>query len=151
MASKTAKKANDNISFDASFTTIKKAAKVINDQVSKSAGEIRADLYANGEQLVDITTKTVKETIAKIDINEGVNTVKKTAQQVNEFALETAEQVVDGMLTNGKGWQDVTEKAVNGGLKLVSKQQDIMFDTLEDMKGQVAKGAKRFTKLFKAN
>lgn len=76
---------------------------------------------------------------------------KSTAKSVNEFALETADEFVDGALANGKRMQKVTAKAIDGGLKLAAKQQDIVFDALETVKGQLAKNAVRFRKIFKAN
>jgi len=59
--------------------------------------------------------------------------------------------LVDAALENGKDWQIVAAKAVKGGLKLADKQQDIMFDTLESLKGQAIKSAGRFKELFSKN
>ncbi|RMF02261.1 MAG: hypothetical protein D6772_03700, partial [Bacteroidetes bacterium] len=144
-----------SIDFTKSLQTIKETAKVINKQVTKAAGEVQADLFANGEQLVDLTTKTVKDTLGKVDLKvkleQGVESLKTATQKANTLALETADDLAEGIYTNGKQWQKLAEKAIDGSLKLAAKQQDLIFDTLEAMKKQMATGAKRFTKLFSVN
>jgi hypothetical protein len=77
--------------------------------------------------------------------------VKKAAKNANTFALQTAEELVDGAVVNGEKWQTLTEKAVKSGLKLAAKQQDIVFTTLEAVKVQMGGTAKRFKKLFANN
>ncbi|MEM6317258.1 MAG: hypothetical protein AAF960_06285 [Bacteroidota bacterium] len=92
--------------------------------------------------------KFVKETVENVSVENGVKFVRETAKNINTYSLETMETVVDGTLKGGKEWQGVAEKAVKGGLELAEKQQEIMFDTLEAVKGQFAQGAKRFRGLF---
>jgi hypothetical protein len=90
-----------------------------------------------------ITKATVKKTI-----NTAVGTTKIVAKQTNEFALNTTEEVVLGTISVAEQWQKVTDKALKGGLKLMANQQDLMFNTLEMVKGQLTQNRKRFTKLF---
>ena len=73
---------------------------------------------------------------------------KKVAKTANEFTLETAEKLVDGVITNGEKWQNVANKAVKGGLKLAERQQDIVFSTLETVKGQLVNSATKLRKMF---
>ena len=80
-----------------------------------------------------------------------MNQVKATAKNLNTGALEVTESLVETTLVNGKEWQGVAEKAIKGGLKLADKQQDIVFDTLESVKGQMVKSVVRFRELFSKN
>ncbi len=84
-------------------------------------------------------------------INKGLDQVKGAVKSANNFAYETSEDVVDFSIKRGAEWQNVTEKAIQGGLKLAANQQDLMFDTLEMIKGQMKKSTKRFTGLFSKN
>ena len=121
----------------------------------ETATEVFEDVRENGKVWVENTTKKVKSTITNFDAEKatkaGIKTAKTTTKKVNEFALETADELVDVALENGKKFQGITAKAINGGLKIAAKQQDIVFDTLETVKGQLSKNAVRFRDLFKAN
>lgn len=87
-----------------------------------------------------------------INVEKGVNVVKQTATELNDFVLETSDQLVDRAIKRGSQWQDVSAKAIQGGLKLAANQQDIMFDALETVKTQIAKrGRKRMSDLFSRN
>ena len=81
----------------------------------------------------------------------GFDQVKEVAGKANNFVYETSEDLVEGALKRGSEWQEVSEKAIKGGLKLAANQQDLIFDTLELMKGQFIKGRKRFGSLFSNN
>lgn len=84
-------------------------------------------------------------------INKGLDQVKEAAKTANDFVYETSEEVVDFSLKRGAEWQGVGEKAIKGGLKLAANQQDLIFDTLEAVKGQLVQGRKRFSGLFSKN
>ncbi len=78
--------------------------------------------------------------------NKSVFTFKNlrnTIKSVNKFVLDTAEEVLDSTLERTEDWQLVGEKAIQGGIKVAAKQQDLMFDTLETLKKQIQKGKKR--------
>ena len=66
----------------------------------------------------------------------------------NDFALTTTEGFVTESFTVVEQWQNVTKKAINGGFKLSSGQQDLMFEALETVKGQITHSKKRVKKLF---
>ena len=87
--------------------------------------------------------KTVKGTF-----NKTVNTVKEVAIKTNDFALKSTEEVVTEMIGAASKWQNVTSKAVKGGLKVVDTQQNMVFDTLETAKGHLSNSFKRSKALF---
>lgn len=98
-----------------------------------------------------MATKTAKKVTNKININKGFDVIKDTTKNINDFALETSTEVLDATFSTAGLWQNVAEKAIKGGFKLARKQQDITFDALETVKGQLADSRKRFTKLFSNN
>ncbi|NRB46157.1 MAG: hypothetical protein HRU41_00680 [Saprospiraceae bacterium] len=155
MANKKVNPKNEKFDFSDSVKAIREAAKTVNTQVREMTSEIVEDLKENGEQLRDRATAPVKEAYDKAynRVTETVNREKiaKAAKDVNEYALKTATEVVDGAIENSEKWQGVATKAVKGGLKLAAKQQDIVFNTLETVKGQLSESASRFKKLFSNN
>ena len=77
----------------------------------------------------------------------GIDTVKETTKNVNNFALEAADSIVDETLATGAKWQKLLAKAVKSGVELFGKQQELVFDTLDNLKGQYKDGAKKVAKL----
>lgn len=151
IAQKTVKEAGKKIDMGENIEMIRKTTISVNHQIWKTAEEVMDDVTANGKEMVDVATKKAKEVIDNIDLTDQLDTVKSTAKKVNTFTLETAEEVVEGVFANGEKWQDVASKAVKGGFKLVGRQQEIVFDTLEMVKGQLTESANRFKKLFGNN
>jgi len=86
-----------------------------------------------------------------LDLNKGMNKIKETTKDVNDFVLETSEDLVEGALKTSTEWTSVTEKAVKGGLKLAETQQELVFETLETLKGQLMESRNRFKVLFSKN
>ncbi len=91
--------------------------------------------------------KNIKKTAPKEMISKVVKTTKKAVVNANEYALDTTETVVTEGIAITSQWQTVTEKAIKGGLKLASAQQDLVFDLLTSVKKQYKDGKKKFTKL----
>ena len=89
-------------------------------------------------------TAKIKNKFAKVDI-------KSTAKNLNNFAFETTEVVVDEIIEKSAQWQKVADKAIKAGLKLSANQQDLTFKALETMKGQLKDSSKRFKGLFSKN
>lgn len=79
------------------------------------------------------------------------NAIKGTTKNVNAFVLETSEEVIESAIEKGLEWQDVSEKAIKGVLKLSENQQDVVFKALETVKGSLIKGGKRFKEVFSNN
>lgn len=128
-----------------------KIATNVGKQLKETAADLMEDAKENGKELRATATKLAKEAVDNIKITERLSTLKKAVKNTNEFALETAEELIDGATANGEKWQKVTEKAVQSGLKLAAKQQEIMFYTLESVKVQLGSSAKRFKKLIGKN
>jgi len=134
MAKKSVKKSNqkvEKVELTESFNKIKSTASNVTTQVVETATEVIEDVRENGKFWIDETAKTVKETVTNFDVEKttkaGIKTATKVVKNVNEFALETADDIVDGALNNGKKLQGIAVKAINGGLKITAKQQDIVF------------------------
>lgn len=150
MAKKNKKTTEASINFSNSASTIKRAAKSINGQVQEMVTELAGDLKDNGVVIADKAIAPVKKAFEKVNdnINWEYADLAKATKSVNDYVLDTADDIVDGVYVNGQKWQGVAEKAIKGGLKLAAKQQDMMFDTMETMKGQFAVGSKRLKKLL---
>jgi len=95
-----------------------------------------------------MSTKKTKKVTLRTRINTGLNTAKKVIINTNDFALTTTEGFIGESLIVAEQWQNVTKNAINGGLKLASGQQDLMFEALEVVKGQFIYSKKRVKKLF---
>lgn len=151
MANSKNKKTAKKVAMKDTLAKITKTAKTVNKQVTNTATEVLEDVTTNGKYWRAEATKSAKEMVTDFDVNKGLTKVKKVAKNANAYSLEVADGLVEAALENGKDWQVVASKAVKGGLKLADKQQDIFFDTLELMKGQFTKSAKRFQKLVRSN
>ena len=151
LATKTVKEAGKKIDLNNSVEMIRKTTISVNHQVWKTAEEVLEDVKASGKEMVNVAAKTAKEAIENIDLTGQLDTVKVTAKKVNKLALETADEVVEGVFSNGEKWQNVAAKAIKGGMHLAGRQQEIVFDTLETVKGQLSQSANRFKKLFGNN
>lgn len=95
-----------------------------------------------------MSTKKTKKVALKTRINTVFHTTKKMIENTNDFALTTTEGFVTESLSVVEQWQNVTKKAINAGFKLSSGQQDLMFEALETVKGQITHSKKRVKKLF---
>ena len=82
------------------------------------------------------------------NVKTGTKEVRGVAQEVNEFTLKTTDEVLDVAIASGEKWQAVSQKAIKGGLKLASKNNDILFDFLGDAKKQMLSNTKRVKGLF---
>ncbi len=157
MATKKAKKVTTpavTIDFTNSVEKIKGTAKTLNNEVLTTATEVLEDIRNNGEKIREVATVKVNEAIEavkNVKLENGVKYVKETAQNINKYSLETAENVLETAIAGGKEWQGVAKKAVDGGLELADKNQEIVFETLEAVKEQLTGSAKRFSRLFKNN
>ncbi len=134
-----------------SVKQITSAVKNVNAQVVETASEILDETYQNGKKWGNNLVETAKENVAKIDVTVGINQVQSTIKNVNAYTLETAEDLLDGSVKTGEKWQGLTKKAIKETAKLAERQQDIVFDTLETVKGQLVGSAKRLRKIFSNN
>lgn len=81
-------------------------------------------------------------------VSKAFETAKNKAKNANEFALKTTEDVVTESITVATQWQQVTDKALKSGIKLMENQQNIIFDALDNYKNHFVKGKERFKKVF---
>lgn len=81
-------------------------------------------------------------------LKKAVDSSKETLNKVNEFALKTTESTITETFSIISQWQNVTDKALKGSIKLIDNQQNIVFDTLESYKKHFVKGSKRLQKVF---
>jgi hypothetical protein len=151
LATKTAKEATKKIDLKKNVEMIRKTTESVNQQIMKTAEVVMEDLTEASKVRVETVAKQAKSAIENFDLTEQIETAKKTAKKANKIALETANEAVDGAFVNGEKWQNVAAKAVKGGLHLAGRQQAIMFDTLDAVKGQFSQSALRFKKLFGSN
>ena len=146
MKNKTVKNETSLIDFSDSAKVIRETAKSINTQVREVVSEVADDLKENGSKIADRTMAPVKEAYNKATEKVNLETITNATERANDYTLKTAEQIIDGVLENGEKWQGVAEKAINGGFKLATKQQEIVFGAMETIKGQIAKSSKRLKK-----
>jgi hypothetical protein len=98
-----------------------------------------------------MANKTETKENEKFTVDTVINKVKETAKEVNTVALDTTQDLVNEVIVRGEQWQNVTSKAIEGGMKLMTNQQEIVFDALESVKGQLMHGRKRLKNLFSKN
>lgn len=151
MATKKAKATTKKVELKDTLAKITSTAKEVNTQIVETASIVAEEVYESGKQWTVEATESAKKAIQEIDLNKGIEQVKTSAKNINSKSLEVAETLLDGAFENGKEWQGVAEKAIKGGLQLADKQQDIIFDTLDSVKDQMLKSAKRFKVLFSKN
>lgn len=81
-------------------------------------------------------------------IQKRVDNFKAGVKNLNDEALNVSDNVVEASLATGAKLQKIMAKALNGGTELFGKQQDLALTTLEELKGQLLTGNKRFKKLI---
>ena len=75
----------------------------------------------------------------------SLSKIKNSTKEVNNFIIDTTEMIVDETLERTNAWQNVADKAIKGGFKLIETQTDITFKALETLKKQWIKGRKNFS------
>ncbi|MGC6284209.1 MAG: hypothetical protein ACON4X_01015 [Polaribacter sp.] len=95
-----------------------------------------------------MATKKLNKIEFTKQFEEAVKSAKENATKANDFALNTAEEAVTGAINVAAQWQNVTNKALKGGIKLMDNQQKIVFDALETYKAHLLNGRKRLRKIF---
>jgi len=69
--------------------------------------------------------------------------IRNSVKNINKFFLDTTEDVLEETIERAEDWQMVGQKAINSGIKIAAKQQDLMFDALEVAKKQIIKSKNR--------
>lgn len=73
--------------------------------------------------------------------------LKKQAIVLNKEMLQASNELIDNSVKTAEKWQDLTEKALKIGGKMLLTQQEVAFATLETAVGQFKATRKRFDKL----
>lgn len=146
MKNKTVKNETSFVDFSDSAKAIKETAKTINVQVKEVVSEVAEDLKENGSNLANKTIAPVKGVYNKVTERVSRVSIADATEKANNYTLKTAEEMIDGAFSNAERWQGVAAKAINGGFRLASKQQEIVFGAMETIKDQVAKSSKRLKK-----
>ena len=136
------------IDFSKSAEKIKSTAKTVNTEVTDTAYEVLEDLKNNGANLKDVFSVKFKEALDKATVSNGVKFAKETTEKVNDYSVETAEEIIEEVLKGSKIWQNFLEKALKNGVGFYADQQELVFDTLEKLKGQYKTGNLKFKDLF---
>ena len=95
-----------------------------------------------------MATKKLNKIEFTKQFDKAVKSAKENATKANDFALNTTEEAVTGAINVAAQWQNVTNKALKGGIKLMDNQQKIVFDALETYKAHLFNGRKRLRKIF---
>ncbi|MFT5168728.1 MAG: hypothetical protein ACI8P3_003973 [Saprospiraceae bacterium] len=74
--------------------------------------------------------------------------MKITVKNITESAIKASDSLVEGSLATGAKWQKISAKLMKEGTVLFGKQQDLTLSTLEELKGLVVSGNKRFRNLL---
>jgi hypothetical protein len=95
-----------------------------------------------------MATKKINTANFTKKVENAIKTLKSNANKANNYALNATEEVVTETISIATQWQQVTDKALKGGVKLLDNQQNLIFDTLESYKKHFVKGSKRLRKVF---
>lgn len=143
------------IDFNDSVNAIKGTAQTVNKESKKVIAEVIEDIKSNTIMVNQYAKSKVKKAISTssdfIQENANPETISATAKSINNMGLKIADSVVEGITNHSDKWIKLTDKSVKNGLKITSKQQDILFESVNDMKGQIESGVKRFKKIFSLN
>lgn len=80
-----------------------------------------------------MATKTIK----KKSVEQRIKGITKSIEKFNKDSVELSYEVVDESLALGKQWQELLAKSLKKSTKLFGKQQEIMLNTLEEVKSQI--------------
>jgi len=139
-ARKLASSSVKEVQFKNSLGKVLAASKKVNKRVKKTTTEVMGDVV-----------NTTKKSIQSIDIAENIEQMKANSIKVNDFAISTTENIINAAVKNGTQFQNITDKAVKGGLNLAERQQDIVFTTLNTVKGQILQSTDRLRSIFNYN
>jgi len=69
--------------------------------------------------------------------------ITKSVGVIHDEIINISDELVDGTITAAAKWQKLWAKAIKNSQPMVSKQMDIMYDTLHSFKGQLKVSGKR--------
>lgn len=148
IAVKSVKEMASNFDMDQEVEKIKASAVELNEKVVNRAKELNSQVLAKAEELKSTTAKLANDMLENVRLNERITNAKDAVLNSNKYAMEAANNTIDNVEKNATEWQRIGEKAVKRSFKLASKQQELVFDTLEEVKSQVLLTRKNIKSLF---
>ncbi len=73
--------------------------------------------------------------------------ITKSVSNIHCEVINISDELVEGTITTATKWQKLWAKAIKNSEPIVSKQMDIMYDTLKTVKGQLKVSGKRMKTL----
>lgn len=120
-------------------------------KVEKNMDKIKDSFKNINEELTKTSVGILEEVKGKVKSTLDFDfDIKKTVKEVNTFTIDTAEDIVEGTIASSEKWQNLAQKAMQGGFKLLDNQQAMFFDALEEVKNQMNKNKERIQKLNKS-
>ena len=147
MENNTVNKENNLVDFSGSEEAIKNTAKSMDTQMKEVVSEVSEELKENGTNLANKAMAPIKEAYSKVTEAINMENIAEATKNANDYTIKTAEEIIDSVIENSGKWQGVADKAINGGLKIAAKQQDMVFGTLETVKDQLTTSSKRLKNL----
>lgn len=92
-------------------------------------------------------TRTTKSKAAKT-LKKSRTVVMDSVQSIHNQVLDTTEDLIEVSVITGEKYQKIAAKAIKKSEPLITKQVDIVFDTLEEMYDQYEYGTKRILNLL---
>lgn len=80
-------------------------------------------------------------------VSESYNSAKETVKNINESALSTGEEILSEIVKGGEQWIALGKKAIDGGVELAGKQQEVNLSAMEEVKTQLKDSTDRFKKI----
>jgi len=82
------------------------------------------------------------------NVFQAADQLKSGVSNINQEAIQLADKLVDRSVKNAARWQKLMAKGMLTGVSLFGKQQELVFNVLEELKGQYKYGHKRTMKLL---
>jgi hypothetical protein len=139
-----------NFDMDKEVEKIRSSAVELNEKVVNRSKELNSQVLARTEDLKSTIAKLANDMLENIRLNERITNVKDAVLNSNKYAKDAANNTIDNVEKNATEWQKIGEKAIVRSLKLASKQQELVFETLEEVKSQVLLTRKNLKSLFNA-
>ncbi|MFT7249802.1 MAG: hypothetical protein ACI97P_002583 [Arcticibacterium sp.] len=139
-----------NFDMDKEVEKIRASAVELNEKVVNRSKELNSQVLARTEDLKSTIAKLANDMLENIRLNERITNVKDAVLNSNKYAKDAANNTIDNVEKNATEWQKIGEKAIVRSLKLASKQQELVFETLEEVKSQVLLTRKNLKSLFNA-
>jgi|GEM_PF-1584686 len=126
-------------------------AKELNKTAVEVGNEVMDDAVEKSKLVGATILKVTKNNVERINFSKSFKGVKESVSKANNFVLTTTESAIETGFENTKKWQTIGEKAVNGGLEIADKQQNLIFDNLYVLKNQLNYSYSRLKGIFSKN